>query len=158
MSTSKANSTDPELVFAVLTEVHMLHHLSTSEFNKEQDHTLHMAHFAVLNRLHRYGDAQTPQQLADKMRVSRATMTNSLARLTEKGLINVLDNPSDKRSKLVFLTAEGRKARDGAIARVAPALEHYASSLGNDALEELLRLLRVLHQSMDPSEREAPGY
>lgn len=148
--TGSESSDDPAQVFAVLTEIHMLHQLSSAGFNKAQDHELHMSHFSILNRLLRFGDGKTPQSLASHMNVTRATMTNSLARLSDAGLIEVRDNPEDKRSKLVFLTPDGRQARDSAIGRVAPLMMTYAEFMKPGEIGTLLKLLRRLHEAMDP--------
>lgn len=145
-------------MFAILTEVHMLHQLSSAEFNKSQEHELHMSHFSILNRLLRFGDAKTPQWLAAQMNVTRATMTHSLARLSERGYVELLPNPGDKRSKLVYLTPAGRKARDQAIGRVAPRMHAYADALGSERLGDLLTLLRELHATMNPEEEDPSFY
>ncbi|MEM6415152.1 MAG: MarR family transcriptional regulator [Pseudomonadota bacterium] len=136
------------MVFAVLTEVTIIHQQSTAEFNKSQDNELHLSHFSLLNRLVRFGDPKTPQSLADEMGVTKATMTNSLAKMSERGLIKVTENPTDKRSKLVAITVKGRKVRDKAIKRVAPNMADYAQSFDKDDLVELFRLLRRFHASM----------
>ena len=150
----KDSSQPPEdvaLMFAILTEVHMLHQLSSAGFNKAQDHELHMSHFSILNRLLRFGDGQTPQALARDMNVTRATMTNSLARLSQAGLIEITENPDDKRSKLVYLKRAGHSARDAAIGRIAPLMTEYAEQMKTGELKRLLTLLRSLHEAMDPT-------
>ncbi|MEM9168171.1 MAG: MarR family transcriptional regulator [Pseudomonadota bacterium] len=136
------------MVFAVLTEVTIIHQQSTAEFNKSQGNELHLSHFSLLNRLVRFGNPKTPQSLADEMGLTKATMTNSLAKMSERGLIEVTGNPADKRSKLVAITAKGRKARDEAIKRVAPIMAGYAESIDKSDLVELVRLLRLFHESM----------
>lgn len=61
----------------------------------------------------------TPGELADVERVSAPSMTRTINCLAERGLVAREDHPSDGRSKVVSLTAEGlavldrtRRARD----------------------------------------------
>ncbi|MEM6709052.1 MAG: MarR family transcriptional regulator [Pseudomonadota bacterium] len=157
-ATAQTINEDVGLVFAILAEVHIVHQMSSGDFNKAQNNELHMSHFSLLNRLVRNGDAQTPQRLAEQMNQTRATMTNSLARLSERGYIEVLENPRDKRSKLVFLTPLGRKARDAAIGRVAPTMQKYMEGMSPEDLSDLHRLLRKMHNAMDTDEDENPQY
>ncbi|MEM1433456.1 MAG: MarR family transcriptional regulator [Pseudomonadota bacterium] len=149
---------DAGLVFAILSEVHIVHQMSTGDFNKAQNNELHMSHFSLLNRLVRNGDAQTPQRLAQQMNQTRATMTNSLARLSDRGYIDVIENPRDRRSKLVFLTPAGRKARDTAIGRIAPTMQRYIEGMSSEDLADLYRLLRKMHGAMDVNDEENPQF
>lgn len=144
------------LLFSVITKIHMLHHLTATGFNRSQGNGLHISHFGVLNCLMRTGDGKTPQALANQMNLTKATMTNSLARLSENGLVKVQDNPNDKRSKLVFLTPAGRKERDAAVQRTVPSLEQSLARLDIKDLKELFRLLQVLHEAMDETEAARP--
>jgi len=139
-----------DLMFTIMTEVNIIQQLGEAAFHRRQPNDgLHLSHFAVLNRLYRFGDPQTPQQLAAKMQVTKATMTNSLARLGKKGLVNVTENPNDKRSKLVFLTAAGRQERDAAVERMVPIMEDHVRRMDAESLQGLLPLLQNLHHAMD---------
>lgn len=137
------------LMFDVLTEIHMLAQLSGADFNQCQDHKLHMSHFRILNKLFREGAAQTPQALAKAQGLTKATMTSSLKKLSDEGLVEMFDNPKDARSKLVFLTTKGKRMRLQAIENASPKMVEYAASLSTEMLKSLLQNLRELHQSVD---------
>ena len=157
-STQVAPAPEVATMFAILTEIQMISQLTGSAFYKKQDYELHMSHFGILNRLFRFGDAQTPQALAEAGNVTRATMTSNLVKLSSQGLVEVLDNPRDRRSKLVFLTSAGKKARLNAIRRVEPIMAEYAANLECENLHTLLNHLRELHHSVDPTFKEDVGY
>ena len=58
---------------------------------------------------------KTPGELAELERISAPSLTKTANCLTEKGLVERFDHPSDGRSKLLAITPAGR----GALARVA---------------------------------------
>jgi len=64
MSRAPGPGPDPELVFAVLNEVGIIHQLSSSALLKVLPDGLQIAHFSVLNHMARLGDGWTPVRLA----------------------------------------------------------------------------------------------
>lgn len=78
---------------------------------------LSIADFDVLAALRRSGPPYrlTPTQLYRGMMITSGTMTNRLDRLAERGLVERVDDPHDRRSTQVALTAEGRKLVDAAV-------------------------------------------
>lgn len=81
-------------------------------------HGLELWEFDVLAALRRAGAPYrlSPGQLLDELEVASGTMTNRIARLSERGLVRRERNPSDGRSALVVLTEEGRVRVDAALA------------------------------------------
>lgn len=73
------------------------------------EHGLQQGQFDVLATLRRAGSpfTLTPGDLADSTMRSQAAMTNRLAGLEAKGLIERRTDPSNRRSVLVSLTDEG---------------------------------------------------
>ena len=63
--------------------------------------------FAILEALYHIG-AMKPGELADKMFMSCGNITYVLDRLVEKGLIDRVQNPSDRRSFVVDLEPKGK--------------------------------------------------
>jgi len=85
--------------------------------------------------------AQSPANLADWARISRATMTGILARLQRAGLIRREPFPADRRMLLVRLTAKGRRHFD----RLVPDyLRRIAASMRPLSLAEQKTLARLL--------------
>ncbi len=80
--------------------------------------------FSALAAISGSDDGLTITDLAGKMSVDRTTLTRNLNVLVRHGLVRI-DAGADARSKLVALTAAGRKALDKAI----PLWEEVQSSL-----------------------------
>ena len=82
--------------------------------------------FAVLERLARLGEGQTPISIADAFGWPKTSMSHTAAVLEARGLVRLEPNPRDGRSKCLWLTpkgralaALGRSAVEGDLARVA---------------------------------------
>src|SRR5215208_7020119 len=63
---------------------------------------------AALATIERHGPL-TPSELATRERVQRPTVTRGLARLEEAGLVVRAADPTDRRSSLMTISAEGRE-------------------------------------------------
>lgn len=64
--------------------------------------------FAVLERLARLGEGQTPISIADAFGWPKTTMSHTVAVLESRGLVRLEPNPRDGRSKCLWLTPKGR--------------------------------------------------
>lgn len=135
--------------YAMLREISILSQLATAEFNRTLPDGLHVSHFTLIEHLANRGSSQTPQELARIFQMSKQNMTNSIAQLSKRGLINVSDNPDDGRSKIVEISADGRAFRDHAVAALVPMLDEIAEHAAFDALEVALPALADLRKFMD---------
>ena len=81
---------------------------------------MEISHFSVLNHLAFVADEHTPAQLADTFHVTRGAMTNTLNRLEWAGYVHIRPDWDDARRKMVAISPAGRRARDHAIAAIAP--------------------------------------
>lgn len=79
--------------------------------------------FAVLEQLSRAPEGETPARLAARLGLAKATMTNIVGKLRDGHLVQTEENPTDRRSKLVFLTTRGRSARTSILASLDPLLK-----------------------------------
>jgi len=85
---------------------------------------------------------QTVPQLARTRPVARQyvqTMANALA---AEGLIEFVDNPAHRRSRLMRLTKKGEKIYGGIDARVCEAARAFGRGLAPDEVETACRVLR----------------
>ena len=75
------------------------------------NYNLQRADFGVLCSLRRSPEPHclSPTALYQLMLFSSGGLTKVLGRLSQAGLIERMDNPEDKRSKLVQLTAQGKQ-------------------------------------------------
>lgn len=109
-------------------------------------HQLEVWEFDVLSALRRAGKPYelSPGTLVAQTLVTSGTMTNRIDRLAERGLVERLPAPADRRGVLVHLTAEGRARVDGAmedLLRVEGELLAVLSEVDRAALADLLRVV-----------------
>jgi len=135
--------------FALLNEIGILAQLSRALFEAAQDDGLSLPQFSVLNHLVRLGDGRAPLDLARAFQTPKASMTNTLARLEERGLIETRPHPKDGRSKLVHLTAAGSARRVAAIAAVEADLARIGALAEPEVVERLLPGLAALRRVFD---------
>ncbi len=110
---------------------------------------LHVSHFSVLNHLTRLGDGKTPLKLASAFQVTKGTMTHTLAALSERGFIRLAPHATDGRSKLVYLTDEGRAFHRRAIDSLGPVFAMLEDKIDFAALIEILPLLQEVRAVLD---------
>lgn len=107
------------------------------------------AQFSVLNHLARLGDGRTPLALAQAFQVPKNSMTHSLAVLEREGLIEMRPNPQDGRSKLVYITDNGRRFRQATINAFAPDIARISAAFPPDRVARLLPDLEALRKFLD---------
>ena len=76
-------------------------------------------------------------------------MTNTLAGLERRGLIETRPNPRDGRSKQVWLTDEGRAFRDQAQLLLVPDIQALSGQLDIDRITEMLPDLSEIRKVLD---------
>lgn len=135
--------------FSFFTEITIISQLSGRILEAALPSGFLASHFGVLNHLVRLGDGRTPLEIARAFQVPKATMTHTLSGLVEGGLISMVPNPDDGRSKCVMLTAKGRRVRDAAIARLEPEFSRMAERFPPDAIRRVLPLLSEMRAYLD---------
>lgn len=137
------------LYFALLNEIGIIAQLSRGALEAHLPDGLSLPHFTVLNHLIRVGDGPTPLALARAFQVPKASLTNTLAGLERRGLIALRPNPSDGRSKCVWITEAGRGVRHAAIAAMTPDVEALAAGFPPETAAAILPSLAVLRRQLD---------
>ena len=119
-----------------------------SRFASERGYS--MSQIMALNHLHRKGPCGIPD-FGEEMGISSPAASQLLDRLAQQGLLERTEDPADRRSKLVALTAEGNKilkeslhARQGWLADLETSLTPDELSLAMQALEVLTEKARQL--------------
>jgi MarR family transcriptional regulator, temperature-dependent positive regulator of motility len=99
--------------------------------------------YAALAALH-----QTPglnqRQLGDELDVDRSTIADLVARMVRNDLIERTDDPADKRSYVLYLTAAGKKQLATLRPRVDTVERILTAAMTPQERLELRRLLAVL--------------
>jgi DNA-binding MarR family transcriptional regulator len=100
----------------------------------------------VLAALRRAGRPfrMTPTKLFSSLLLSSGAMTNRLDRLEEMGLVRRLPDPSDRRGRLVELTAKGRQVVERAVVDHIADEERLIAPLTRSERRRLAELLRKL--------------
>jgi DNA-binding MarR family transcriptional regulator len=102
---------------------------------------LTMRQLKVLLTLFRSGPL-AGQELTAEMGVSLATVTGIVDRLAAQGLVSRREDPSDRRVRLLELTAEGRKLVAGVMDAGSAQYRRLLSRLEVDELQLLDTLVR----------------
>lgn len=127
-----------------LHRIHDYHQQDLIEILDQYD--LQRADFSVLAALRRHGEpcCLSPTELYRSMLFSSGGLTKVLSRITTLGLIERLDNPEDKRSKLVKLTEKGKELIDRIIQQLHNHEQEFVSVLSEKEQEQLNSLLEKL--------------
>jgi DNA-binding MarR family transcriptional regulator len=142
------------LYFAFFNEIAIISQLSGRMLEAKLLKGFLVSHFAVLNHLARLGDGRTPLAIARAFQVPKATMTHTLSGLVDAGLVRLVPNPKDGRSKCVMLTDGGRRFRDDAIARLQPEFDLMSRHLPAGTITKVLPVLTQMREYLD---RERDG-
>jgi len=110
-------------------------------------HGLLQGRWWVLILLMREDDlTSTPSQLAEKSGVSRATMTRLLDGLARDGLVERLDDSSDRRKSTIRLTPAGQAKLDEVMPDYYPRVKRMMHALSAGQREQLLQNLLLLKE------------
>lgn len=139
----------PGELFAVFNEIAIIEQLARALFEARLPPGVTAPHFAVVSHLVRVADGRTPLELARAFQVPKTSMTNTLAGLERRGLVEMRPNPEDGRSKRVWLTGRGRAFREEAIGALAPVLSAMAGELGAARLSGLVPELARIRVWLD---------
>ena len=140
---------DPRLIFEVFKEIGIIEQLSRAQLEARLPDGLIAPHFAVLSHLINRGDGAVPIDMARAFQVPKTSMTHTLKGLAAKGYVELRNNPSDGRSKTVWLTDKGRDLREQTITALAPQMEEMLRSVDYNALLQALPTLVALREYMD---------
>jgi DNA-binding MarR family transcriptional regulator len=132
------------LSIALFSEIFMADQLARNRLSRALPKGMELSHFSVLNHLARSGEEKTPAQLARTFHLTRGAMTNTLSRLEWAGHVHVRPDWDDARRKFVSISPSGRRARDAALASIAPILAEVVEAIGPDKVRAALPVLREM--------------
>ena len=148
----RASEPNPDLqalYFRLFNEIGIIAQLNANRLERVLPRGLTVAQFSLLHHCVRLGDGWTPARLAAAFQVTRGTMTSTLQKLEAKGFIQLEADAEDARSKHVFLTDQGRAARDASLAALAPGLAEMPAALPPQDAASLLPALEQLRIWLD---------
>lgn len=144
-----AKAADLETGFRFFNEIGIIHQLSSNRFERVLPEGLSLPQFSVLNNFVRLGGTRTPAQLAAAFQVTRGAMTNTIARLEQQGCVRVEPSPVDGRSKIISITAAGRRLREKALRAANEDLEAVLAGMDVADLERALTVLVAARSYLD---------
>ena len=119
---------------------------------QEANTQLGPASIAALATIERSGPL-TPSEVARIEGIQRPTATRILSRLTEAGLVSRTTDPSDGRSSIVQVTADGRKTLNRLRKRKTAYLARTMRALPDDDVATLTRAAEILEQVLEEDRR-----
>lgn len=115
----------------------------TAIFFAHMDVGLTQTQYAVLARLWEFGES-SQNELGRSAAIDSATIWGVVQRLQSAGLVATKAHPSDKRRRMVSLTALGRDTMDAAIAKAQRSNEETLAPLTETERKTLIALLNKL--------------
>ena len=137
---------------SVLSRVSRLaRHLDLARRGAFSRYDLEVWEFDVLSALRRAGKPYqlSPGTLVTQTLVTSGTMTNRIDRLAERGLVERLPAPGDRRGVLVRLTPDGRVRVDGALEDLLHVERELLAGLPEKDRNRLADLLRIVVAPFD---------
>jgi DNA-binding MarR family transcriptional regulator len=136
-------------IFTLFNEIGIIEQLARRRLEGVLPDGLKISHFGVLNHFARLGGERAPTELARAFQVTKAAMTNTLARLEARGLVEIGPDPKDGRAKRVALTNKGRRLRDRAIKALGPELAEIEAHIPVRDFARALPFLQRLRAYLD---------
>jgi len=96
--------------------------------------------------------AVSPHDLADHLRISTASTTKLLDRLTASGHLERRPHPHDRRARVVVLTQASRDEFYKHFGERLRAMRVVAEHFGDDELKVVSRFLLELSEALDPTD------
>lgn len=140
------------LAVALFSEILTVDQLARNNVAKALPRGMELSHFSVLNHLARSQTEKSPAQLARTFHLTRGAMTNTLRKLEASGHVHIRPDWEDARRKMVTISPAGRKARDAALAAIAPIIAEAVDQIGSEQVRAILPVLRALRVNLSAEE------
>lgn len=147
--TTSRQERDDDILLSVFAEIGIIQQLATLRLERVLPQGLLLPHFLLLHHLMRVGDGRSMSSLAAAFQVTKATMTNTVKRLTERGLVDVRADPNDRRTKRVYVTEAGRAMRAEALQAMLPSMRTVGEIAGMDSFEALQPDLNAMRAALE---------
>lgn len=127
-----------------------LHKNANNELRAED---LTFAQVHLLFTLQRQKDGICPlKELEKLMGVAQSTTVGLVKRSAEKGFVELLDDPSDRRVKLAHITEKGLKVCDDTVEKIHRTEQRMVANLTAEEAETLITLLTKVYTSISQPE------
>lgn len=127
---------------ALLSTLPLVHRLMIVELKQENGEDTTMPQFRVLSYLN-----EAPLTVSDIARVRRVSFQSAgelVQALVERGWIERIPNPNDRRQSLLHLTESGKQAYERAQSHMVERLSDLLASLSQDEQDMIQNAMRLL--------------
>ena len=100
---------------------------------------------------HMGGKPMSMAELARRLAISRQAVHKTVTELVRRGILEVLDDPERRNSKLVVYTDKGRQLNRAGAQIIERLEERVARAIGQEELRRLKALLALPWEERDPS-------
>lgn len=142
------NNDSPALAISLFSEILAADQLIRNRLSRVLPKGMEVSHFSVLNHLAWHEGERTPAQLAEAFNVTRGAMTNTLNKLEWAGYVHIRPDWDDARRKMVAISPAGRRAREQALADIAPMVSQVIDVVGETQVRQTLPVLRDLRAKL----------
>lgn len=118
-------------------------HMQNEVATQLQRHGLTLPQFEVLSTL-AVASCTNQQELAQRLQVTKGNLVGLIDRLTERGWVERVPDPEDRRVNKVRITAEGKTLLEKVYPDQLAAVEVLMTRLGQDEVDSLKSLLKKL--------------
>lgn len=121
--------------------------------NELREEDLTFAQMHLLFTLQRQPDGICPlKALEKKMGIAQSTTAGLVRRSSEKGFVELLDDPTDRRVKLARITPKGLQMCDDTVEKIRRSDERMVKLLTPEEADLLVELLQKVYLAVsDPS-------
>ena len=140
---SPANANTATML-ALVSEIATIDQLIRGRLQKALPKGLAVSHFTVLNHLAVSASERTPAQLARSFNVTKAAMTNTLAKLEAAGSVHIRPDWDDGRRKFVAISPAGRRTLEHATSAIEPVFREITKNMTTEEIKTALPLLRKM--------------
>jgi DNA-binding MarR family transcriptional regulator len=134
---------------SVMTEIGIIAQLSGTLFESVLPDGMTRAQYSVLNHLLRMDAERTIGELANSFQVRQPTMSSTVRKLEDKGLVELKHDPDDRRVRRVAITKAGRAMRQAGLDALGPLYGELLTQMTKKELKAILPTLTKLRIILD---------
>ncbi|MGP1283370.1 MAG: MarR family winged helix-turn-helix transcriptional regulator [Parasphingopyxis sp.] len=133
----------------VMTEIGIIAQLAGTLFESVLPDGMTRAQYGVLNHLLRLETEETIGELASAFQVRQPTMSSTVRKLEDKGLVALKSDPEDRRIRRVAITKAGKAARQAGLEALGPLYAELMTLVPEKELKAILPTLTRLRIILD---------
>ncbi|NES98013.1 MAG: MarR family transcriptional regulator [Desertifilum sp. SIO1I2] len=118
---------------------------------RQGDASLSLSQLRVLNYLKRYPQVSLTD-VSEYLDVTRATMSATIERLVQRGLVERTEDPQERRRVILSLTPTGEQQLQQVLQRTRNQVAQKLDNFSDEQLQQLLQGLWLLRQAFEEAD------